>query len=111
MPTAAADIEDIMLSACSSGYAESADYRTGLQEWRTVFPNLKTLWGYGGAKDFHSPTGDAALSHITAWERATRGRAERLDPRAAVAQTHGHLVGYEGNVSWWSSKQGYVQGK
>jgi hypothetical protein len=113
MPRAAQEIEDVMLSACSTGYDLPGEGGfVALREWRDVFPNLKTVWAYGGISDFHSPTGTGALKHIEAWERATRGRATRLDPRAALAQINGgHAVGYDRNVSVWTVAQGYVQGK
>jgi hypothetical protein len=104
MPRAASQVEDIMLSACSSGFH-------ALTDWREHFPNLKTAWGYGGQTDFHSPTGATAIEHIKAWESATRGRREELHPRADIVHSHGSTVGYENNVSVWTVNQGYVQGR
>lgn len=109
MPRAAAQIEDIMLSACSTGFDDQPD-KTPLRAWKEHFPNLKTAWGYGRSADVHSPTGDGALKHVKAWELATRGRQEKLSPRADIARANDGPVGHERNVSIWTVAQGYVQG-
>lgn len=116
MPRAAAQIEDVMLSACNSGHenlpAGMAPAGVAIGAWRESFPNLKTVWAYAGAEDAksRSPTGDAALKHIEAWELATRGRQEQLNPRRAIHRIDdGRGVGYEGNVSIWSVRDRNVQ--
>jgi hypothetical protein len=124
MPRAAAQVEDLMISACSSGFAgaEATDRRQSLTLWQTAFPHLKTAWGYGGVKDYHSPTSQQAVMHIQAWEQATRGRAQTLDGKRAVdtyfAQVQRAYPNVkidapqlDGNVSVWSVSQGYVEGK
>ena len=113
MPRAAAQIEDIMISACASGFDVSeASGGVALSAWRDHFPSLKTVWGYGGEREFHSPTGRTALEHIEAWEIATRGRNEELHARSALqVASGGRPVGYERAVSVWSESQGYVRGK
>lgn len=113
MPRAAAQIEDIMLSACSSGFDRDDDVMTvSLRAWREHFPNLKTVWGYGGERDAHSPTAGAALLHLDAWERATRGRANHVDPRSALSHVSGgEPVPYAGSVSTWSIAKDYVRGR
>jgi hypothetical protein len=124
MPRAAAHIEDVMISACSSGFAgaEATGQRQSLTLWKTVFPNLKTAWGYGSPKDYHSPTSQQAIMHVAAWEHATRGRVETLDARRALDAYFDEVrranpnvkidaPQFEGNVSVWTSSRGYVGGK
>lgn len=124
MPRAAAHVEDVMISACSSGFvgADATDQRDSFALWKTAFPNLKTAWGYGSAKDYHSPTSQQAVMHIQAWEHATRGRVQALDGKRALDSYFEELrrenpnakIGapeLEGNVSTWSASRGYVEGK
>jgi hypothetical protein len=116
MPRAAAQVEDVMLSACASGFDDPADaydpYAVRLDSWRDHFPNLKTAWGYGGVREFHSPTGALAITHIEAWELATRGRADVIAARASLLRVSGREPpGYDHAVSIWSLRQGYVKGR
>jgi len=124
MPRAAARIEDVMISACSSGFAgaDAIDQRDSLALWKTAFPNLKTAWGYGSAKDYHSPTSQQAIMHIQAWEHATRGRVQTLDGKRALDSYFDELrrenpgvkidrPELAGNVSVWTSSRGYVEGQ
>jgi hypothetical protein len=124
MPRAAAHIEDVMISACSSGFvgADVTDQRDSFALWKTAFPNLKTAWGYASAKDYHSPTSEQAIMHIQAWEHATRGRVQTLDGKRALDSYFDELrrenpnakIGdaeLGGNVSTWSASRGYVEGK
>ena len=110
MPRAAAQIEDVMLSACSTGF-EDEPGKVPLTSWKEHFPNLKTAWGYGRSDDVHSPTGKGAVKHVKGWEQATRGRKEHLSPRAAIARANEGPAGHERNVSIWTVRQGYVQGR
>jgi hypothetical protein len=125
MPRAAAHVEDVMISACSSGFvgADATDQRDSFALWKTAFPNLKTAWGYGSAKaDYHSPTSQQAIMHIEAWEHATRGRVEALDAKRAIdayfdevrRENPGKKIDapeLRGNVSVWTESQGYVEAK
>lgn len=128
MPRASAQIEDVMVSACSSGFdgASAIGTRLPLSDWKKAFPNLKTAWGYGSPKDYHSPTGQQAVMHIGAWEHATRGRAQNVDGKSAV-DSHFKSVEdaakkmnpdfkldkpqLDDNVSVWTAAHGYVQGR
>ena len=123
MPHAAAQVEDLMISACSSGFdGESATgVRFPLSTWKEIFPNLKTAWGYGN--EHHSPTGAQAIAHIAAWAHATRGRVQSLDGKKAVDSFFDAVkrsapdpskIGkpqLDGNVSVWTVSQGYVPGR
>jgi hypothetical protein len=117
MPKAAAQIEDVMLSACSTGYDAEPD-KVSLGEWKQCFPNLKSAWGYATESDYHSPTGNHAISHITAWREATQGRATDVDGSRAVREAYARHRAEWGstpafaaeNVSVWTASQGYRKG-
>ncbi len=116
MPEAAAQIEDLMLSACSTGY-EGVPNKTSLSSWKAHFPNLKTAWGYEMPSDFHSPTENHAVSHITAWREHTRGRTNHLDGPSAVRESYARHHDVWGskplvpeNVAVWTESQGYREG-
>jgi hypothetical protein len=128
LPAAAAQIEDVMISACSSGYdGANAQGRAELSDWSRHFPNLKTAWGYASPDEHHSPSGPQAAMHIGAWEVATRGRTTELHGKQAVdsyfkaqdpayfestkRQHHLDAPQFDGNVSTWTSTHGYVEGK
>ena len=72
MPRAAAQVEDIMVSACYGGAHAQLD------AWRAAFPNARSVWAYGDGghtvRD-KSPTGAVSVEHIVEWERETRGRS------------------------------------
>jgi hypothetical protein len=65
MPRAAAQVEDLHVSACYSGGARAPGRFAG------IFPQLRTLWAYT-----RSAPGAAsgATAHQRYWERGTRGR-------------------------------------
>ena len=112
MPAAAAQVEDIMLSACSTGYDEGTR-RTSLASWKEHFPNLKTAWGYSSPSDYHSPTGWHAVAHIAAWQLATAGRKAHLDGPGAVRaeyEAFGAKPFVASNVATWSVADGYKRG-
>jgi hypothetical protein len=117
MPKAAARIEDLMLSACSTGYDGEPD-KMPLGDWKQCFPNLETAWGYATDSDYHSPTGNHAISHITAWREATQGRATTVDGSRAVREAYARHSAEWGNtpafaaenVSTWTASQGYRKG-
>ncbi len=79
MPHAAAQIEDIAFAACNSLHPLDLE-RLGLDEEghrSTIFPNLRTVWGYRDKAPLANLGGDR---HLRVWERRTRGRARNLDP-------------------------------
>ncbi len=84
-PDAAAQVEDIMFSACNS--KEQVELCKGL------FPNLKSVWIYEG----YSPTvKQGSAQHITQWERKTRG--DQLPRRRDKL----------GNAEIWTSAKGFL---
>ncbi len=96
MPKAARSVQDLHLSACYSG-------GQGLMEqYRSIFPNAKTIWAYtGSAPGAHS----GATAHQSRWESATRGDAASLDRAIAERTRKGE------NVAVWSAERGYLDGR
>ncbi len=95
MPKAAAQVEDIALSACYCGGENS------IMKWKEGFPNAKTVLAYSDK----SPSGAGAngsRAHLRAWDKATRGDVDSLPP--------GTFKGLEKhkNVATWSVKNGYL---
>jgi hypothetical protein len=69
MPKAAAQVEDLHTAGCYSGGYSNAE------DWRQVFPNLQTHWGYQGS----APPADMSFAHQAEWEQQTRGRVGIMD--------------------------------
>jgi hypothetical protein len=91
MPHAAAQVEDLALSACSCGGNDA------LTEWREAFPNLKTALAYRTA----SPNSDqGSVKELQTWEQFTRGSAEVLDAKR-----------FNPNAATWSVRNGYLTPK
>lgn len=96
LPNASRQIEDLHLSTCNSGGEHVFD------SWKQVLPNAKTMWGYSGSAP-GAVSGSAA--HLDRWERATRGRAESLDPSIAAKTRKGE------NISTWTEGNGHRSGQ
>lgn len=95
-PAAAAQIEDLHISGCNTGYRSNAQY------WREHFPNLKSFWGYTHT----APAGsNGAPEHLKAWEAASRGASEGI-ARASMTRQLAN-VARGGNLAVWSRQQGY----
>ena len=94
MPAAAAQVEDLHLSACyCAGQAN-------VTLFQSAFPNMQTAWLYeGSAPGAHS----GATIHQRAWERATRGRVSNLGIGVAGTSRKSQ------NVAVWSRVGGYQQ--
>jgi hypothetical protein len=86
-PKAAAQVQDIMFSACFSINA--------VEFVRKAFPNLKSVWSYGG----YSPSADqGSVGHIATWASATEGartpgRSEKRGSNALWTRQKGFIVG------------------
>jgi len=92
-PDAAAQVEDLMLSACNSG-GEAL-----IGQYRKIFPKLKTIWAYS---DSAPGAASGAVTHMKIWEKATRGKGtQTLDPTKAKRTRKGK------NVATWSEEEGY----
>jgi hypothetical protein len=84
-PEAAAQVKDIMFSACNS--------KDQVEMVRRIFPNLRSAWVYAG----YSPTVDqGSAGHIKQWERNTRD--------AKVPRKRDKM----GNTAIWTSDKGFV---
>jgi hypothetical protein len=95
-PTAAGQVQDLMLAACHTGGPAKLD------TYRGMFPNLKTLWAYDGSAP---GSASGAVPHILRWERGTRGNATTLDRDAARNTRKGEYVAV------WTSSKGYDNGR
>ena len=107
MPKAAGQVEDVMFSACASGKGED------IQGWRDAFPNMKSLWAYGGP-DTHSPSGNQAIEHIRVWEQATRSdhvplAKDQATPATQDAATAAriHALPMHDHISIWTATGSY----
>lgn len=92
LPKAAEQIEDISASACNGGHASH------LEQFKEIFPNLKTFMGYAGSAP-GSVSG--AESHLKKWEELTRGDKQVIEPKAFQNFRKGE------NVSTWTEKGGF----
>lgn len=95
MPKAAAQVEDIALSACYCGGESS------IMKWKDGFPNAKTVLAYSDK----SPSGSTSFgsrAHLKVWDDATRGDKDALKPEAFKG------LEKEKNVATWSVKHGYL---
>ncbi|QRK04901.1 hypothetical protein JQX13_32400 [Archangium violaceum] len=92
MPAAAARVEDLCIAACYNGGEAT------MNEWRALFPNLKTMWAYNGSAP-GSFTG--ATVHLARWEVATRGDVDALGPSLARGLRKGDALAV------WSRRDGY----
>ena len=85
-PKAAAQVEDVMFSACYTVSSIDLVVR--------VFPEVKTVWGYAGL----SPAaGQGSERHIAKWEKETRGGGT-LEEREGL-----------GKSALWTRESGYVR--
>jgi hypothetical protein len=90
MPKAAAQVEDIHISACSSSGQLAVPSRR--EAWTVAFPNLRTMWAYNGQAVGYE-------HHFRAWIAATARSADRLTLRDDLAAQ---------NVVVWSRGGGFL---
>jgi len=96
-PQAAGQVQDLMIAACYSGGENTMD------TYRSMFPNLKTIWAYDGSAP-GSVSG--AVPHILRWERGTRGTStDALTRNAAKDTRKGEYVAV------WTLTKGYDNGQ
>lgn len=93
MPRAAAQIEDVHISACTTGKQAALDENRAA--WIKAFPNLKTIWAYDGSAPREGG------GHLADWTRATEGPATRLELSESRARGH---------VGVWDRTSGYRDG-
>ncbi|HEU5055486.1 MAG TPA: DUF4157 domain-containing protein [Kofleriaceae bacterium] len=101
-PMAMGQVEDLMLSACNTGWTDKLD------AYKTLFPNLRSIWGYVG----YSPAyGGGAERHILNWEKGSRGTVDQRKMDAArekVAQGSGKN---DKHVALWTREHGVAGAK
>lgn len=81
-PKATGCVQDLMMSACNTGQGQKLD------QYRAIFPNVKSIWAYVG----YSPSAaTGALTHMGAWEEATRGPLNegKIDAARTRMETRG----------------------
>jgi len=101
-PMATGQVEDLMLSACNTGWTDKLD------TYKTLFPNLRSIWGYVG---FSPAYGGGSERHITNWEKSSRGTVDQQKMDAArdkVAQGSGKN---DKHVALWTREYGVTGGK
>lgn len=87
-PKQLAKVEDIMLSACNSGW------ETDVSLYRNIFPNIKSGVSYTNT----SPSGSEAKNDIKSFENKTRGisKVERIDfknsPNISTFSSKNHQI-------------------
>ena len=91
-PRAARQVEDLMLAACYTGGERTMD------QFRAIFPNLKTAWAYTGSAP---GAASGAVPHMFRWETATRGRNTEMSRTLANNTRKGE------NVATWTVTRGY----
>ncbi|MGV3524040.1 MAG: hypothetical protein ACO1RX_07445 [Candidatus Sericytochromatia bacterium] len=94
MPQAAAQVEDVHISGCNSGF------RVNSEIFKQHFPNLKTFWAYSGTAP---SAGTGSGAHLRRWETSTRGRVDALDREQASR----NLGLRAPTVAVWSERNGY----
>jgi hypothetical protein len=96
-PTAARQIEDVMIAACFSGGPSRVD------RLRAIFPRVRSIWAYAGSAP---GAASGATTHLLRWERATRGRGgDALDRDVARGTRKGE------SVAVWTVTHGYDDGR
>ncbi len=95
MPKAAAQVEDIALSACYCGGENT------IMKWKEGFPNAKTMLAYAD-KSPSGSTETGSRAHLKAWDKATRGDVDSLKPDTFKG------LEKDKNVATWSVKNGYL---
>lgn len=96
LPKAAAQIEDIHIGACNTGF------RVNSEIFQANFPQLKTFWAY-----VHTAPSQATGSpaHMRRWEKLTRGDTSALS-REQAAQGFG-VSSHPENIVVWTRENGY----
>ncbi|MEK7432623.1 MAG: hypothetical protein AABZ74_05775 [Cyanobacteriota bacterium] len=92
MPKASSQIEDFVIAACYAGSKSSLD------EYKKVFPNLKTFMGY---IDSAPGSYSGATTHLKTWEKVTRNDNQVITQNMFKDTRKGD------HVSAWSDKSGY----
>lgn len=96
-PTAARQVEDVMIAACFSGGPSRID------RLQAIFPRVRSIWVYAGSAP---GAASGATTHLVRWECATRGRGgDSLDRDLARGTRKGE------SVAVWTLTHGYDDGR
>jgi hypothetical protein len=103
MPHASAQVRDVMFSACSTMKWEEKE--RAVEAWRSAFPHMESMQGYGSPVDYHSPTGDVAIAHERVW---------LSDTRSANGTPHlrrEEQLSFASHTMIWTKARGFEEGK
>jgi hypothetical protein len=96
-PKATGCVQDLCMSACNTGQ------RQKLEQYRAIFPNVKSIWAYVG----YSPSAaTGALRHVGNWEMASRGALDEGKLDAARVKTGQGGGDKDKHVATWTAKDG-----
>lgn len=96
-PLALGQVEDLMLSACNTGWTDKLD------TYRTIFPNLRSIWAYVG----YSPGyGGGSERHINKWEQVSRGNVNQSKMDAGRERIAAGSGKHDKNVALWTREGG-----
>jgi hypothetical protein len=94
-PRAAAGVQHLIVAACYSGGQGTMD------NFRAIFPNVKTIWAYSGSAP---GSYSGAVPHLLRWEQGTK-KGAGLDRAVVQGIRKGE------NVAVWTAERGYDNGQ
>ena len=97
-PEGASRVNHLALAGCSTGTHHA------LEEYREIFPHVKSIWGYPGA----SPSAELGGKDLVLWEHATTKGTAAVDPIEDVA-TWNEIDGHQGPARDWRDVKDDVQ--
>jgi len=101
-PMALGQVEDLMLSACNTGWTDNLD------TYKVLFPNLRSIWGYVG---FSPAYGGGSERHIANWEKSSRGTVDQKKMDAAREKVASGSGQNDKHVALWTREYGVAGGK
>ncbi len=101
-PMAVGQVEDLMLSACNTGWTDKLD------TYKVIFPNLRSIWGYVG---FSPAYGGGSERHILNWEKSSRGTVDQKKMDAAREKVATGSGKNDKHVALWTREHGVAGGK
>jgi hypothetical protein len=101
-PMALGQVEDLMLSACNTGWTDNLD------TYKILFPNLRSIWGYVG---FSPAYGGGSERHITNWEKSSRGTIDQKKMDAGREKVASGSGKNDKHVALWTREYGVAGGK
>ncbi len=101
-PMALGQVEDLMLSACNTGWTDKLD------TYKSIFPNVRSIWGYVG---FSPAYGGGSERHIQNWEKSSRGTVDQKKMDAAREKVASGSGQNDKHVALWTREHGVAGGK